>query len=448
MIPVKKYLPLLILVLTLALTACKSQATSTTLPPTEPALTQTSSPTSPAVPSETPAQDITHTGPTPSATVTPTKVPTSDSSAKVLVQSMVRRLTPVVWAGAQSPLPEVNSDEIFNLEPGGFVSTDQSGEAEVTIEDCLKIFLYQGSELTRNTCRKTDAQAGLAVCSTSGMISVINHCLNQVVLVQTPNSEIVTTGTEFTVMYVEEEDLTVVKVFEGSVAFTPVLANIQAVQPSLQIDANNMVFTTSRRIPTLINQLPERQVLPLTNWDALRDDLTVKDPYVDLWIESTREITTANLGTFPQILVRPTGVVTIQMVGDAWSNAQLQALVSESVPWLTFIHEIWPDAFITPKLIFPEKRVEDARFLKSDLPTIRSRVLRSSWARLSLTIAIPRGDENAATFAQSLSKYLEDSGFQAQIRPVDPLLFTLGRRQIDNTGAPFIYISVSGDAFR
>lgn len=445
MIRVRKTIYLWSLMLLIALTACQQPATPTARP--QPTHTATPSPSQPA-PSRTPTGTIPPTGPTLTPTREPTNVPTDDESARILVESMVRRLTPVVWAGAQAPLPEVQTDDAFNLEPGGFVSTDQSGEAEVTIEDCLKIFLYQGSELTRNTCRETDAEAGLAVCSTAGMISVINNCLSQVVLVQTPNSEIVTTGTEFSVMYVEEEDLTVVKVFEGSVAFTPVLANIQAVQPALLIEANTMAFTTSRVNPTLINQLPEREVLPLDNWDVLRDDLTIKDPYVDLWMESTRLVTVANRGTFPQILVRPTGVVTVEMIGDAWSNAQLQELFSESVPWLTFIHELWPDDFITPELIFPEKRVDDARFVIANRQTIRSRVLRSNWARQELSIVVPRGDKNAAAFAQNLSNYLNDSGFQTQVRTVDALLFARNRLQAGSATTPFIYVSVSGDAFR
>lgn len=442
MSPIRKSVLFCSLVLVLALAACKPPATPTTTPPH-------GTPTATVTPalSSTTTVTIPSTDATLTPTVAPTKVPTEDKSAKILVQSMVRRLTPVVWAGAQAPLPEVDSDEVFNLEPGGFVSTDQSGEAEVTIEDCLKIFLYQGSELTRNTCRESEAQAGLAVCSTAGMISVINNCLSQVVIVQTPNSEIVTTGTEFTVMYVPEEDLTVVKVFEGSVAFTPVLANIQTVQPALQVEANTMIFTTSRLAPAAGDQFPERQVLPLTQWEALRDDLTVKDPYIDLWMESTRLVAEANQGVFPQILVRPTGVVTIEMIGDAWSNATLQDLVSDSVPWLTFIHDLWPDAFVTPTLVFPEKRVDDARFLTVDRQTIRARVQRSRWSQQVLSIIIPQGDKNAAAFAESLSNYLEGSGFRAQVRAVEPLLFARNRIQAASATTPLIYISVTGDAF-
>jgi len=443
MIPVRKFIFLLGLMLLGALAACQQPATP--MPnPTRPAR-ETPAPT------RTPTETIPVTGPTQTATTAPTRVPTEDESAKILVESMVRRLTPVVWAGAQAPLPEVQSDDVFQLEPGGFVSTDQSGEAEVTIEDCLKIFLYQGSELIRNTCRESDYESGLAVCSTAGMISVINNCLNQVVIVQTPNSEIVTTGTEFTVMYIEEEDLTVVKVLAGEVEFTPLVlnaANIPLAQAPVTIEADTMIFSTTREIPALINQLPEREVLPLDNWEALRDDLTVKDPYVDLWMESTRLVTEANQGTFPEILVRPTGVVTIEMIGDAWSNAQLQDLVSESVPWLTFIHELWPESYITPELIFPEKRVDDARFLKSDRLTIRSRVLRSPWARQVLAIVVPRGDENAEAFAQNLRNYLEESGFRAEVRAVEPRLLARDRQQIDTTSNAVIYITVSGEAFR
>ena len=443
MIPVRKNLLWCSLLLLIILAAC--QQPSTPVPnPTRPAR---ETPT----PERTPTKTIPATGPTQTATTAPTQVPTGDESARILVESMVRRLTPVVWAGAQAPLPEVSSDEVFHLEPGGFVSTDQSGEAEVTIEDCLKIFLYQGSELIRNTCRESEYESGLAVCSTAGMISVINNCLNQVVLVQTPNSEIVTTGTEFTVMYIEEQDLTVVQVLEGAVEFTPLVlnaANIPMALGPVTVEADTMIFSTTRLIPEQINQLPERELLPLENWEALRNDLTVKDPYVDLWMESTRLVTEANRGTFPQILVRPTGVVTIEMIGDAWSNAQLQELVSESVPWLTFIHELWPEAFITPQLVFPETRVDDARFLKSDRLTIRSRVLRSPWARQVLAIVVPRGDENAAAFAQNLRNYLEESGFQAEVRAVEARLFARDRLQVDTASNAFIYITVSGDAFR
>jgi hypothetical protein len=377
--------------------------------------------------------------------------PTLDRSAKVLAQSLVRRLTPVVWAGAQAPFPEVASDDPITLEPGGMISTDQSGEAEVVIEDCLKIYLYQGSELTRSTCRESDQESGLAVCSTAGMISVVNACLNQVVIVQTPNSEIVTTGTEFTVMYVESQDLTVVQVLEGTVAFTPVLSDTggDTAQPSVDVSQNNMIITTSRDAPTSGSGagLPEREVLPLNQWETLRNDLTVEDPYIDLWMESTRQITDLNNTRFPRQLARPTGEVTIQMAGTAWTDATLQTLVSESIPWLTFVHELWPRAFVTPKLLFPENAVEDARFLKSNRLTVKNQVGLSKWSRQTITIITTSESTQAADFVKRLSAYLKESGFLTNIEYIQP--GEMQRRLLTATRSiqPVMFISLSGDFF-
>ncbi|HEY9087450.1 MAG TPA: hypothetical protein VIO36_04735 [Anaerolineaceae bacterium] len=423
-----------ILIVGLLLAACDETATATVEPRpigSTPTVVQ---------PSSTP-EEIQST-PTPEDTLEPT-----DDYAKILAQSQVRRLTPVVMAGLQAPLSELINDMVVDLQPGGMVSTDQSGEAEVIIEDCLKIFLYQGSELMRNTCRQSDYESGLAVCATAGMVSVVNDCLAQVVIVQTPNSEIVTTGTEFTVMYVPEEEVTVVQVLEGTVVFTPLLLNIPAAQPPVEVNANEMIYTRSLQIPTSGNALPERQVLPLEDWGVLRSNLAVKSAYVDQWMESSRLIAVDQSLTFSQQLVRPTGIVNLEMRGSAWSDSTMQTLVTDTIPWLELIHTVWPEAFVKPKLIFPKREVDDARFFKVD---------REKLAVLSAAGAVPypielianRNDTQSVAFAENLNEYLLSSGVESSIQLVGSTSFGILRENATRTSSNAgIFITVSGDYF-
>lgn len=411
--------------------------------------------TPPATPTATPTITLTETGEirataTPAPVITDTPVqPTEDRSAKVLALSTVRRLTPVVWAGPAAPLPEVASDDAFELQPGGMITTDQSGEAEVSIEDCLKIYLYQGSNLIRNTCRKTDQESGLAVCSTAGMISVINQCLSQVVLVQTPNSEIVTHGTEFTVLYDPQEELTVVQVLEGSVAFQPVLAGVVTAQPAVEVQANNLIFTRTRQIPTSNPELPERQILPLTRWELLRGQMASDNPYVDLWMESVRQSAVINRTTFPQILARPTGTLLIEMPGDAWRDPTLQTLVSENIPWLEFVQDLWPEAFIKPQLVFPGKQVDDARFLESvDIkPSTRTAITNRGLAQRTITILALRGNANAEMIVKRLGDFLVDSGFRTNVLFLEAESLRQSRKNTPQNSGPVMIITLSGPYF-
>jgi hypothetical protein len=300
----------------------------------------------------------------------------------------------------------------------------------------------------RNTCRRSDYESGLAVCATSGMISVVNECLAQVVIVQTPNSEIVTTGTEFTVMYVEEADVTVVQVLEGAVVFTALLGTTQIPQPAIQVPENNMVFTSSFVIPaTGGDQLPEREVLPLNDWDKLRSDLAVKSAYVDQWMESSRQIAVDQSLTFSPQLVRPTGIVNLEMRGSAWSDSTMQTLVTETIPWLELIHNVWPEAFVKPKLIFPERQVEDARFL--DVNREKIAVLFAAGAiPYPIQIYANRSDQQSVAFAENLNEYLLSNGVDSRIQLLGTASMDILRERSTRTSSEAgIFISVSGKYF-
>jgi hypothetical protein len=184
----------------------------------------------------------------PATEAPPEATPTINLPTEVAVigsEALVRRLSAGVFAGSKDPLSPVNSADAFDLPAGGVVTTDISGEAEIVIDGCLKLFIFQDGGLNRGTCRKDDAGSGLGVCATAGMTGVLNSCVAQVDI-QSPSSVIEPIGTWFAVIYLPADQLSIVQVYEGAV-------NVQAVTDSRtgqttggqRIGEGNMWFSTA-----------------------------------------------------------------------------------------------------------------------------------------------------------------------------------------------------------
>ncbi|TLN09063.1 hypothetical protein FDZ74_11935, partial [bacterium] len=211
----KPKLTLCVLVLLLVLQGCALFRRDRTPTPNAPTATHTATPSRTPDLTAGPDDTITPTH-TPSPTVTLTPVATTQV-AVITADAQVRRLTPSVFAGNLPPLPELQTELAISLEPGGMVTTGPLGQAEVVIQGCLKLFVFQDGNLQRSTCRREDTVSGLAVCSTGGMVMVLNECAS-LIDIQTPNAAVQTSGTWFSVIYLPQERLSVVQVYEGQVS--------------------------------------------------------------------------------------------------------------------------------------------------------------------------------------------------------------------------------------
>lgn len=377
----------------------------------------------PPLPSNTPESTLetTRTPEPATQTVTPTTAasptpPATQEVARIQTRSQVRRLTASVFAGNRQPLDTLNLDDFINLDPNGFVSTDLNGEAEVVIEDCLKIFVFQLSSLTRNTCRKSDLESGLAVCTTAGITTVINNCTSKVTI-ESPSSSVTTNGTMFSVIYLPEDQLSLVQVYEGSVDVSAVMNESGEMSDSSSLEQDSLWFSsTGNQVPDLAG-IPAREAQPMEVWEAIRPELIVRYPYLDTWMNSTGDAIRDENQDFQGYLDKPTGTVNMHGVGPAFDDQTEFDMVSQGVYWSQVEHNLWPDQNIRMTVTTSAGEMEDARIFPFDQFAAQGLVTSTSFEDFGYVvwIAVDGNDPYGGSIYNELSSYFSQLGLNPEI---------------------------------
>jgi len=420
-------------------------AACTLLPLVQPTGTQTPIEVTPLV--VTPAEP----GETLEPTSTEAPPVVNTQVVEITPDSQVRRLNASVFAGQAQPLSELVNDELFGLDPGGLVSTNRDGEAEINIQGCLKLFVFQDSELTRSTCRREDAQSGLGVCGTAGMTGVINNCTAQV-NVQSPSAAVGTTGTWFTVIYLPADQLSIVQVYEGNVSVQAVtdMGTGETTDP-LVLDQGSLWFSQPGGEPPNINGIDGRLDQPMEVWEALRPALIDRYPNLDRWMQSAQDQAQVNNQPFPESLVLPAGEVTFHFSGLVWTDERLQEAVQVGIPWGQMMRDLWPDRAVTPRIEFPNQVVvEDARGRDLDTDTASRLFSEAGFYDLSpVSVAVLQGDGYSTSAFFVLQPSFETLKKSAELfEMTDEDLQIAIRDSQSRYDAPFIWISAEGEAFQ
>lgn len=411
----------------------------------------------PATPAPTPTSALiptaTQSAPVPSETpgaqpgVTP--LPPTEV-AVVKPDSQVRRLAPAVFAGNAQPLPELTDNLPVGLLPGGLVTTGADGEAEVLIQGCLKLFVFQDVTLQRSACRRGDAASGLAVCSAGGMTGVLNQCASQIDI-QTPGSTAQTSGTWFAVIYLPEDRLSIVQVYEGvvnvSAAINPQSGQWTRGEP---LTAGNLWFTAPGEEPPVINGITGREAQPMEVWQALRPELIQRYPNLDDWMQAAKQRAGREDLVFPDFLAPPAGQIEAAFTGPLWDNVLIQRAMLEGVDWQELVQINWPDSNVTPRLVLPDYDIADARELQVDRDQALNYLNESGyWNDYStINIVSREGDFNANQFAYSLQSALADIEVPTEVFTVGEESFKVFREYSDpDVTLPFIMLETSGEAF-
>lgn len=352
---------------------------------------------------------VTPTSITPKDTITPQIPPTGETPIAIITpDSQVRRLIPNVFAGNVLPLPELTNNIAQPLAPGGMVTTDANGEAEILIQGCLKIFLFQDVTLERSTCRKSDAASGLGVCSSSGLTGVLNQCLSKVD-VQTPSSSASTNGTWYSVIYLPEDQLSIIQVYEGTVDVNAVInQRTESITDGQKIEAGNLWFTAPGREAPNINGIEGRQSQPLEVWQAMRPALIDKYPNLNEWMESAKEKANKEDLVFPDFLVLPRGDITIQLIGERWENRNATEAVLFGIPWSIISTSLWSDLNMVPSIDINQSEPFPASELTHDTEQALNLLYDTEFPPLNTTIFIvsPTNNPFSENYANELQLYL------------------------------------------
>ncbi len=405
---------------------------------------------SPPLVTETPARSSPPRSPLPSSTPRPSETPLPPTQVAVITpDSQLRRLNPAVFAGNRQPLPEVAVDSAISLEPGGLVTTDAQGEAEVLIQGCLKLFIFQEVTLQRSTCRRGDSESGLAVCSAGGMTGVLNQCASQVDI-QTPASSTQTKGTWFAVVYLPEDQLSIVQVYEGAVDVSAVIDPTAGQwTPGSRLEAGNLWFTAPGADAPVINGIQGRQAQPMEVWQALRPELIDKYPNLDKWMRAARQRAGQEDLAFPDFLAPPAGEVHSQFIGQVWSDERIQKAMTVGIDWKGIVRNSWFEYDITPSLQILGYAIPDARIYSYNRDDALNLLSEANYWQNAATITIVahETDQAGSQFANSLQSALFDLDINSEVLLVSDAQFEELRNMDPTVDSPFILVSSSGEAF-
>jgi len=379
----------------------------------------------------------------------------STGVAVITPDSQVRRLSAAVFAGDSQPLPELTNNNYVSLSAGGMVTTNAQGEAEVKIQDCLTMYVFQKGSLQRSTCRRSDVLSGLAVCSTGGMTGVLNNCTSMIDI-QTPSSSTTATGTWFSVIYLPEDQLSIVQVYDGEV-------NVRAVvdprsdewsADSQQLAGPGLWFTAPGSEPPVINGIRGRQVRPLEDWQILRSGLIDRYPDLDLWMGAFQQTAREQGLPFPATLGMKLGEVNTRFVGQFWADDRIQRAIEVGVDWKSLVEKIWPQFNVFPSLLFhQETNIFDAREVEYNRDEALKLLSETGFYRSAPTITITAREEdrNAVQFANELHSALLDLDINTELVFASASEFgkiadflTLN----PETDLPYIWVETAGEAFR
>lgn len=379
----------------------------------------------------------------------PTSQPKPTQIAVITPDSQVRRLSPAVFAGSSLPLPELKNNLAVSLASGGMVTTSSQGEAELVIQGCLKLYIFQNGSLQRSTCRRSDVISGLGICSTAGMTGVLNNCISKVDI-QTPSSSTVTTGTWFTVIYLPEDQLSIVQVYEGEVTVSAIIdPAADQWSEGMPLSAGNLWFTAPGPDAPVINGVWGRQPQPMETWQTLRPALIDRYPDLDLWMETAGTRAEAEHLVFPTFLTPQEGEINTQWIGQVWADERVQQALLAGVDWKGIVAKEWFEFDVAPRLQIQDTFISDARDYGFDRERALGLLKESEfWSRFSyVTIAVRESDKAAVQFAYALQSALLDLDIQSELAFVTDSLFEEYRQTDFNIDKPYVLVSSAGRAF-
>lgn len=161
---------------------------------------------------------------------------TQTSSPTPATSQVSQRNSSVLLTTKQQNTRPLTNNVWHDLHSGDRIATDANGEAEVKIENCMRVYVYQDSQFVRSACPKAVSRSGSAYCAAAGT-SLFNNSCGSRLIIQTDTAEIAVEGTYFSVTYLPSEQLTVVLVLKGKVT-------VRSTPPTQQEDFSEAVEVT------------------------------------------------------------------------------------------------------------------------------------------------------------------------------------------------------------
>ena len=272
----------------------------------------------------------------------------------------VRRVDPKVFATHDSTQPNIllslTDDDPYDLVGGRMVATEDNGQALIWSSICKGLYLYGDSKLTLS-----DSPEGGGTGADAVGAGTSDNCD---VSIRTMPADVSKSGTWFSFSYMDDLELVLVIVGEGTVAVTPVtkldyeladperleykvitreLDDVQVVTVE-QGDGPRFLYTApDDRIAELreLDDLPaERSWLGLDELPALRLVIHELEPQLELWLEEIWEQAGLDDIQIPELIpldqlgqLPPADVLSIIVAGEFWYDDRVLDAITLAVEW-------------------------------------------------------------------------------------------------------------------
>jgi uncharacterized repeat protein (TIGR01451 family) len=232
------------------------------------------------------------------ATATPTGVPTAVPTLEVEVPATVNRELDIVWAGPDPSTLSRLEDDPLPLPAGGWVSTDDAGEALVKFAEQCKIYIFQASGLQKSWCPKSASLSGNVNCLYEGAVAYLNQCAPKLVT-QTEGAQVLGGDWMAMIHLPENPAETVVLSFVGQARIEPVLdRDAYTLGESVPVPAQYFWFSTPGLTADPIAGLAAREPHPFDEFLPVVEEL-------DLWRWMPRIMRRADLDNIPYPRIPP-----------------------------------------------------------------------------------------------------------------------------------------------
>jgi hypothetical protein len=216
------------------------------------------------------------------------------------VGDQVRRVDARVWAGVRAPdgyPSELEDDEWHPLLVSNAIRTDEGGQAEVTLVECVGSFwVFGDSDLGVYTCERELKESANFLCLEFGDAGFDEYCEGRLAP-GTPSATLEVSGTAFTLSYLPEYELSLVTVITGTVWVTPVLdvKTHELADEAIVVRGGEFVYTLPGTDPEPIADLDVRVALPLDKLPAMVEKLDLQPRFdlITLWGQEQKILTPA-----------------------------------------------------------------------------------------------------------------------------------------------------------
>lgn len=355
------------------------------------------------------------------------------------VADQVRRVDARVWAGVRGPdgYPvELADDEWHPLLVSNAIKTEEGGQAEVTLVDCVGSFwVFGDSDLGVYTCERELMESANFLCLEFGDAGFNEYCEGRLVP-GTPSCTLGISGTVFTLSYLPEQELSLVTVITGTVWVTPVLdvKTHELADKSIVVRDGEFLYTVPGIRPEPIADLDARVALPLEKLPIMVEKLNLQPRFdrITLWGQEQKILTPAwpiklDVGLWEQ--------------GGPLEKAGIEDALLTAIDFKQVAAAGLPRGDVAFTVTTVDRQTVNAYDLSYDPEKAKSLLYDGGYKDgFAVAVVYPSGDAMLEAMAKQITVHLQDVGLDARAQPVQAPQMAIYLRKLQSPDAVALWL--------